>query len=221
MHRNRNHAHQLNMLVPLLMAVGQHVQRLDFLPTVTLAVLAFNAYVFLQTVGRNLTPFCISAPKVLAGNYAVVLYNTFVHADQMHLYYNSLSFLHKGVQLERKFGALGLLWFIFLSSLLTPLFYILISVIMGPLFSPGCAVGFSGVIFALKVLCQHHFPSAALVMGITLPAWGVAWGELIAISLVTPNASFVGHLAGILAGLTIIYSPKVTGVLRGGGGRRT
>ena len=29
----------------------------------------------------------------------------------------------------------------------------------------------------------------------------VAWVELVIISLVTPNASFLGHLAGILAGL--------------------
>lgn len=29
----------------------------------------------------------------------------------------------------------------------------------------------------------------------------VAWVELVVISLITPNASFLGHLVGILAGL--------------------
>jgi hypothetical protein len=41
----------------------------------------------------------------------------------------------------------------------------------------------------------------ALNPGLAPPPQYVAWVELVIISLVTPNASFLGHLAGILAGL--------------------
>jgi len=37
----------------------------------------------------------------------------------------------------------------------------------------------------------------------------LCWGELLLISLVTPEASFLGHLAGILAGLACIAQPYV------------
>ena len=56
---------QLRMLLPLALAVWQHVQRLDFVPYATLATLALNAYVFLHTAGHSVLPYCISAAKVL------------------------------------------------------------------------------------------------------------------------------------------------------------
>ena len=42
---------------------------------------------------------------------------------------------------------------------------------------------------------------------IPVPSKYAYWAELIAISLVTPNASFAGHLAGILVGLLYVYGP--------------
>uniref|UniRef100_A0A0N5BHI2 Rhomboid domain-containing protein n=1 Tax=Strongyloides papillosus TaxID=174720 RepID=A0A0N5BHI2_STREA len=47
-------------------------------------------------------------------------------------------------------------------------------------------------------------------MGIPVPGKYSCWAELIAIQMVTPNASFVGHLSGIIVGL--IYME--TGILR-------
>ena len=214
----------LSMLVPLAGLVLQHVRQLDFLPVATLGLLGVNAFIFLGTVGRRVEPYCISAAKLLRGDSWRVLYtNTFVHADQMHLYYNSLSFLHKATQLEGALGTAHLLLLIALCCALTPAYYILLEVVGARLLpalisTRDCAVGFSGVIFALKVICQHLFPQDGSVMGITMPSHLLAWGELVAISLVTPNASFVGHLAGILAGLTVVLL-GVAGKRRQGGRR--
>ncbi|CAB3372928.1 Hypothetical predicted protein [Cloeon dipterum] len=54
-----------------------------------------------------------------------------------------------------------------------------------------CAVGFSGVIFALKVLTSEQQDTSMRY---------AVWSELILIYLMVPGSSFMGHLAGILAG---------------------
>ena len=218
--RHPGQAQQLNMLLPLALAVWQYVQRLDFFPAVTLAALCANVYVFLHTAGRRALThsLCLSAAKVLSRNWLVLLSNTFTHGDQMHLYYNALSFLHKGVQLERLLGAQGFALLLAQCCVLTPLLYVALEVVGSALLPQlfqlkDCAVGFSGVIFALKVVCQHHFPAAGAVMGLPLPPHLLAWGELVAISLVSPNASFVGHMAGILCGLACVHSGSALSLL--------
>ena len=50
--------------------------------------------------------------------------------------------------------------------------------------------------------------STTNVWGIHVPTKHAAWVELVVISLVTPNASFVGHLAGILAGVLYCRLPS-------------
>jgi rhomboid domain-containing protein 1 len=52
---------------------------------------------------------------------------------------------------------------------------------------------FSGVIFALKVLTSEDQDAGVKY---------AVWSELILIYLLVPGSSFMGHLAGILAGLT-------------------
>lgn len=65
-----------------------------------------------------------------------------------------------------------------------------------------------GVLFALKVIITREKPSDFYpVLGLPVPAWAAAWAELILISIMVPNASFKGHLAGILAGLVYTDTP--------------
>lgn len=78
-----------------------------------------------------------------------------------------------------------------------------------------CAVGFSAVIFSLKyVLNQSQStlsPSSSpttRVHGLEVPLGYACWVELVIISLVTPNASFLGHLSGILAGMIYLNGRK-------------
>ena len=68
-----------------------------------------------------------------------------------------------------------------------------------------CAVGFSGVLFGLKVILNSQSAGWSSVMGIRLPTKYAAWAELIAIQLISPEASFLGHLCGIVAGLRHVY----------------
>jgi rhomboid domain-containing protein 1 len=57
-------------------------------------------------------------------------------------------------------------------------------------------VGFSAVLFALKYVLNATSPGSSVVGGIAVPTRWAAWVELVLISLVTPNASFLGHLCG-------------------------
>jgi len=66
----------------------------------------------------------------------------------------------------------------------------------------------AGVIFALKVLTSSETPPGMEWMHFMwVPTRYAAWAELILIHLLVPNASFMGHLAGILAGLIYTSTP--------------
>lgn len=63
----------------------------------------------------------------------------------------------------------------------------------------------TGVIFALKVLTTHASPSnSQSFMGIYVSSKYTYWIELIIIQMVSPNASIIGHLSGILVGLMYV-----------------
>ncbi|MED6252810.1 hypothetical protein ATANTOWER_017387 [Ataeniobius toweri] len=75
-------------------------------------------------------------------------------------------------------------------------------------YSVACAVGFSGVLFALKVLNNHYHPGGVTyVMGLPVSNRYASWVELVLIHLTAPGTSFVGHLAGILVGLLYTSGP--------------
>ncbi|WAR27732.1 RHBL4-like protein [Mya arenaria] len=65
------------------------------------------------------------------------------------------------------------------------------------------------VIFALKVLTVHYSPRGLhYALGfIPVPSRYIYWLELGLIQIIYPNASFTGHLAGILVGVLYIKGP--------------
>lgn len=67
------------------------------------------------------------------------------------------------------------------------------------------AVGFSGVLFAMKVVLNAHSDDYTFVHGILVPSRHAAWAELILIQLFVPGVSFLGHLGGILAGMLYLH----------------
>lgn len=67
------------------------------------------------------------------------------------------------------------------------------------------AVGFSGVLFAMKAVLYSQSDSYAYVQGIMVPARYAAWAELVLIQMLVPGVSFLGHLGGILAGIVYLH----------------
>jgi hypothetical protein len=51
-----------------------------------------------------------------------------------------------------------------------------------------------------QVVLNHRSPGHSEVFGIVLPTKYICWAELVLASLLNPQASFFGHLCGILAG---------------------
>ncbi|XP_060479942.1 rhomboid-related protein 4 isoform X2 [Panthera onca] len=183
------------------------------IPPVTLATLAVNIWFFLSPL-KPLLGSCLSVETCYQQkDWQRLLLSPFHHADDWHLYFNMASMLWKGINLERRLGSKWFAYVIVTFSLLTGVVYLLLEFALAefmnePGFRRNCAVGFSGVLFALKVLNNHYCPGGfANVLGFPVPNRFACWAELVAIHFISPGASFAGHLAGILVGLMYTVGP--------------
>ena len=183
----------------------------------TLSVIAINVAVYLQLLNNlpSLGKACVSAHHVwFNGDWKRLVFAAFYHLDDFHLYYNMASFVWKGMSLERTMGSPSFLYVLTVFTVLTNAVLVGLDVALANVtgnssYMFSCAAGFSGVIFALKVLTTYNLPSASTrVMGLfSVPLRWAFWVELILIQVIVPNASFTGHLAGILVGLMYIKGP--------------
>ncbi len=200
------------MAVLLLAQVAAAVQRLPVKPPATLAVMGLCVAIYFLGGGSvQQSDACISADTVLSrGEWFRVIAAAFVHADGLHLAYNMSSFLSKGVQLELHYGSAAFAALVFFFALASHALYVAVSALLG---QTACAVGLSAVIFALKVVLTARAPGDTHVWGFSLPTRYAAWAELILASLLSPRASFLGHLCGILAGYLFLHVPAIEDVL--------
>eukprot|EP00879_Flechtneria_rotunda_P020493 GHRR01021561.1.p1 GENE.GHRR01021561.1~~GHRR01021561.1.p1 ORF type:complete len:250 (+),score=99.52 GHRR01021561.1:583-1332(+) len=118
------------------------------------------------------------------------------------------SMLWKGVQLEHRYGSGAFALLLAELLVLSHSMFVALAVLaaeyvpeFGYLYLSNCAIGFSAVLFGLKVVLNHDAPGFSNVFGLTLPTKYLAWAELVLASALNPQASFMGHLAGIFAGL--------------------
>ena len=111
----------------------------------------------------------------------------FLHADDFHLYYNMASFLYKGVKFEtaglRISGILVTVLLLATGFIHTFLSFVLYVTSLSPDSYFTTAVGFSGVIFALKTVLNFNSPTMSRVFGIDLPTKHAAWLELVVCSV--------------------------------------
>lgn len=71
------------------------------------------------------------------------------HADDFHLYFNMVSFLWKGIRLERRLGGAWFLYLLSVFSVVTGVVYLVLETLLAELtqdqsYNMECAVGFSG-----------------------------------------------------------------------------
>lgn len=191
------------------------------IPPVTLVAIVGQVAIFLG-IGDldrwfgSIQDVCISTHYVLRQKqWKRLILGSITHASDMHLYFNMVSLLWKGVFLEKKFKSPYFAYLMTVFTVLTSLTLVGLNWLMSELMGykeyelGHCAVGFSGVIFALKVLTTHYSPAGFhYALGfIPVPSKYIYWVELGLIQLIYPNASFTGHLAGILVGMLYIKGP--------------
>jgi len=189
---------------------------------VTLGVIAINTGVYLGIIHEFLGWRLPHAHSVCAGINQVwiqqewwrLIAATFHHGDDMHLYYNMASFLMKSLTLERRLGSFSLAAILAVFSVLTNVVMLYLNYAAALFFQDmtylsTCALGFSGVVFAVKVLTTDMLPHGRVrLMGIIpVPTKYSCWAELVLIHIMVPNASFTGHLAGILVGYAYTKGP--------------
>ncbi|XP_012289020.1 rhomboid-related protein 4 [Orussus abietinus] len=161
----------------------------------------------------NAEEACISALKIFKHrDWKSFIVSNFEHGSDMHLYYNMISFILKGAYLEPMYGTANfviLLAFLSLgcSSMYVLLGYLLTEITADYSYYTACAIGFSAVLFALKVItvCEER-DKMQNVGGIVVPSKIAVWLELILIHLLVPNSSLIGHLGGILIGCLYCYT---------------
>ena len=202
----------LFLLASQIMQIG-----VDRIPPVTLLTVAINAVIYMRLVPGlpGVNSACTSNINVLNHKeWKRIFLSSFYHLDDMHLYYNMISFIWKGIKLERDLGKRKFFILIAVFSVGTQVAMLALNhgcsvAFQNTHYLRTCAAGFSAVIFALKVVTTALSAGSEYVMGlpISVPTRYACWVELVVIQLLVPNASFTGHLAGILVGLLYVYGP--------------
>lgn len=218
----------------LLLQLADRILRMDPKPPVTVTIIALNLFIFYfksissqlsHTVVTSVSPVlslfsvraaCLNPSAVVNGQLSRLLLSSFIHLSDIHVLFNSMSFLYKGVTLEAVFGSYYFLALIVYLSIAAHALYVAIAVIASHLgegrLMHNCVAGFSGVIFGLKVILNanpQYGQTATRIFGLPFPGGVAPWTELFIVSALMPNSSFLGHLCGILAGLLYVYVPKM------------
>lgn len=222
----------------LLMRLIAQLFSLPVKPPVTFALIVGQiALFFVPLRGLGIDQSCLLPAAMFGYGGALTLGHAVVrrltmslvtHANEFHLYYNMSSLLYKGSQLEAAMGSASFAVMVAVLSALTQAIYVALAfAFRGSTALPFldswnvCCVGFSGVLFALKVVKARSDPTSGWrhVFGLQVPVGWATWLELVVASLVNPRASFSAHLAGILAGYawTLAIKPSMRAVEAGDG----
>nr|XP_043607582.1 rhomboid-like protein 14, mitochondrial [Erigeron canadensis] len=216
MSRYRRNPQISNGMIPLMLfqAVNEY-RGLDRKPPVTAALLAANTLIYLRP--SFLDHIIPPIDRVFFNAHLILKYkdlkrfflSAFYHLGESHLAYNMMSLLWKGIQLETSMGSTEFAGMVAtLLGLSQGITLLLAKSLLlfdyEKAYYHEYAAGFSGVLFAMKVVLNSQSDSYTNVQGFMVPAKHAAWAELILIQMLVPDVSFLGHLGGILAGIVYL-----------------
>ena len=138
----------------LLLAAQLFQVGFDRIPPVTLVTILGQVVTYLRLLDIDwprVSDVCVSAAHVwMYGDWKRCLLAAFFHLDDWHLYYNMVSFLWKGLTLERYYGSVYFAFLIGVFSVLTNIVLVGLNVVVGQYWMKDmsylmqCAAGFSG-----------------------------------------------------------------------------
>lgn len=227
----------------LLYQLWERINELQHRPPVTIALIVLNMLIFaVGGIGKDLFSHlsrefqelvllvrpvvdvraaCVLPAAVVGrGEFRRLVISAFVHVDEIHLLYNMLSFVHKGVTLESQMGSANFAGLVVYLAFAESILYCAVAYALSALgFSlslwNSCAVGFSGILFGLGAVLSsssRNREAARNIFGLPAPNFAVATlMEVVTAQVLTPHASFTGHLCGALAGLSFVLAAKYVG----------
>ncbi|KAJ0264313.1 Rhomboid-like protein 14 [Hirschfeldia incana] len=201
------------MLPLLALSTVSEYYRLPWKPPVTAGLLAANTLVYLRP--PFIDPLIPHINEVWFNPNFILKHkdlkrfflSPFYHLDEPHLVYNMMSLLWKGIKLETSMGSSEFASMVFtllgmsqgVTLLLSKSLHVFLDYERA--FYSEYAVGFSGILFALKVVLNARDEDYTSVYGILVPTKYATWAELVLVQMFMPSSSFLGHLGGILAGI--------------------
>eukprot|EP01112_Ceratiomyxa_fruticulosa_P019733 TRINITY_DN6525_c0_g1_i1.p1 TRINITY_DN6525_c0_g1~~TRINITY_DN6525_c0_g1_i1.p1 ORF type:complete len:256 (-),score=25.74 TRINITY_DN6525_c0_g1_i1:251-1018(-) len=166
---------------------------------------------FLYILHYRLPPesICFSYEKVLVQKEAWRIFtSSFGHFTLPHLLLNMLS-LWSCRYLEIMYGSIVFLKYCFLLLVLSMVtiivvYHALIFMFRKENYFSSLSVGYSCVVFGLMTI-QACLQNQVVLAGFSIPPFLFPFVPLVLTSLIVPNASFIGHLSGIIVGLGIAF----------------
>ncbi len=110
--------------VTLWTILSQLAIYLGFIPALNVHNIRKKFYTefFHKKFVKNLDSICLCPLQIWRRmEWQRIIFSPFVHADDMHLYYNMISFLWKGRRLEQRFGSKYFAFMLVVFSILTSL----------------------------------------------------------------------------------------------------
>ncbi|XP_072349314.1 rhomboid-related protein 4-like isoform X2 [Scyliorhinus torazame] len=161
------------------------------IPPITLAIIILNMFIFLAPE-FNAGEVCLSVNTTFyACEWQRLLLAPLHHIDVDHLGFNMASLVWKGSKLERRVGSARFMFSILIFGLLTGVAYLSIKAALACLltdrFNMDCAVGFSGILFALKVINNGHSTDGNIPGPFLIKRRDACWTELILIHMLSPR----------------------------------
>jgi len=194
-------------------------QHFEGVPHVTLFFIILNVATFMGIFSfKSDKPIfedvCLGVTQASTnGEYWRLVISPFYHFNELHLYYTMISFLSKGVILEKKIGSKKFFFIVLIFSFLSNLIEFFINKFLAENYNSDyyhiCSAGFSGVIFALKILISNtdENQSGYLFGFIPISPRYTGWMELVLVQILAPTSSFTGHLAGLIIGYLYVLGP--------------
>ena len=181
------------------------------LGTRAVVILLVGNYVFCALVGYDAFAEVCMAPHWVLHDMQLhrLVTSAFFHGSVIHLGFNVMAFTPMASSLERHLGSVQFAHMVALFVLLDSCFHVCLALgaaTLGYASMRECAIGFSGIIFGLIVVDTHLVAvrERSIFGFFTVPSQWYPLSLLVFIQLLAPNVSFLGHLSGLLVGLTYV-----------------
>ncbi|XP_057499775.1 RHOMBOID-like protein 13 [Actinidia eriantha] len=157
----------------------------------------------------------VSYETAIEGHYWRIITSAFSHISVLHLVFNMSALWSLGVVERLGYMGLGIEFYLHYTLVLVVLsgmlvlgaYHVLIQKFKLEYFRRVTAVGYSCVVFGWMTILSVKQPSTKLELFgfLSLPISFAPFESLIFTSIIVPQASFMGHLSGIIVGYAIAW----------------